>query len=49
MTSKPVPYYLKEIVLPYALVQKSETRLRRRRLSLPVAYLLNNGIVTYSH
>jgi len=35
-----------EIVLSYALVQKSETRLRRRQLSLPVAYVLNNRIVT---
>ena len=29
-------------------MQKSETQLRRRRLSLPVAYLSNNRIVTYS-
>jgi len=35
-----------EIVHPYALVQKSETSLGRRRQSLPVAYVLNNRIVT---
>jgi len=36
------------VVLPHALVQTSETCLRRRRLSLPVAYVLNNRIVTLS-
>ena len=30
----------------YALVQKSGTPLLRRRQSLPVAYVLNNRIVT---
>jgi len=36
-----------EIVPTYALVQKSETRLLRRQLSLAVAYQLHNRIVTY--
>ena len=35
-----------EIVPSYSLVQKHETHLRRRRLLLPIAYLLNNRIVT---
>ena len=36
-----------EIVLPYALVENRETPLLKIRLSLPVAFLINNRIVTF--
>jgi len=38
-----------EIVPSYSLMQKHETHLRRRQLSLPVPYLLNDRIVTSSY
>jgi len=37
-----------EIVLPYLLVGENETHIGKRGLSLPVAYTVNNRIVTYS-